>query len=99
MSDLSFHIDPALCMQAHGEIEAAAKRMRSLLDEVEADGKILVAGWEGDARDAYLARQAQWNQDASTILDKLNRINAALERSVQTYVDADRRGVNLITGG
>jgi early secretory antigenic target protein ESAT-6 len=98
MSDLSFHIDPAACMQAHGEIEAAARRMRSLLDEVEADGRVLLGEWEGDARDAYQARQTQWDRDAATILEKLNRINAALERAVHTYVDADRRGVRLITG-
>jgi len=98
MSDLSFSIDPGLCMQAHGEIDAAGKKMMSLLADVEADGKIL-STWEGDAYQAYVGRQQQWHTDAELIVQKLQQINQGLERAVQIYTQADRRGVDMITGG
>jgi early secretory antigenic target protein ESAT-6 len=98
MSDYSFHIEPAVCMQAHGAIDSAAKRIRALLEEVDQDGQRLLAGWDGDAQEAFRARQRQWHADADTILTKLGQINDGLARAVQIYVDADRRGAHLITG-
>jgi WXG100 family type VII secretion target len=97
-SDYSFHINPAVCTQAHGEIAAAANRIRTLLDEIDQDGQRLLAGWDGDAQEAFRSRQRQWTVDADTILDRLRLINSGLQRAVQIYVQADRRGVDLITG-
>ena len=98
MSDYSFHIEPAVCLQAHSEIDAAARRIRSLLAEVDQDGQRLLTIWEGDAQEAFRARQRQWHADAEVILSELGQINDGLARAVQIYVDADRRGANLITG-
>jgi 6 kDa early secretory antigenic target len=99
MSDQSFSIDPVAVMQAHGEIDSAAGKIMGLLTEVEGDGKILLSTWEGDAHQAYVARQQQWHADAEVIVQKLQQINQGLERAVQLYSHADRRGVELITGG
>ena len=99
MSDQSFSIEPAAVMQAHGEIDAAGRKMMGLLTEVEGDGKILLSSWEGAAHQAYVARQQQWHADAELIVQKLQRINHELERAVQLYTQADRRGVQIITGG
>lgn len=96
--DYAFHIEPAVCTQAHLAIDAAAKRIRSLLDEVDQDSQRLIAGWDGDAQEAFRARQRQWHADADAILARLQQINAGLQRAVQIYVQADRRGVDLITG-
>jgi WXG100 family type VII secretion target len=98
MSDFSFSIDPGLCMQAHGEIDAAAKKIMGILANVEADGRVL-STWEGNAYQAYLSRQQQWHADADVIVQKLQQINQGLERAVQIYTEADRRGVSMITGG
>lgn len=96
--DYSFHIDPTVCTQAHLAIDAAARRIRSLLEEIDQDGQRLLAGWDGAAQEALRARQRQWHADAEAILAKLQQINAGLQRAVQIYVQADRRGVDLITG-
>jgi WXG100 family type VII secretion target len=68
MSDQSFSIDPVAVMQAHGEIDSAAGKIMGLLTEVEADGKVLLNTWEGDAHQAYVARQHQWHADAEVIV-------------------------------
>jgi WXG100 family type VII secretion target len=99
MSDLSFSIDPGQCMVAHGEIDRAGKAIMSLLSDVESEGKILLQVWEGEAYQTYQARQKQWHADAEVILHKLQQINQGLERAVQLYTQADRRGVEIITGG
>jgi WXG100 family type VII secretion target len=96
--DYAFHIEPAVCLEAHREIGAAAQRIRALLEEVDQDGQLLLAGWDGEAQEAFRARQRQWHADADAILGKLQQINAGLVRSVELYVQADRRGVDLITG-
>ena len=97
--DHSFSIEPVQCMQAHREIGEAATKMMGLLQEVESDGAALTNTWEGDAHQAYIARQRQWHADAEVILQKLQQINQGLERAVQIYTHADRRGVEIITGG
>lgn len=97
-SDYAFHINPAVCTQAHAEIATAANRIRTLLDEIDQDGQRLLAGWDGAAQEAFRSRQRQWTVDADAILDRLRRINAGLAQAVQIYVQADRRGVDLITG-
>ncbi|HEY7222293.1 MAG TPA: WXG100 family type VII secretion target [Micromonosporaceae bacterium] len=94
----AFSINPAVCMDAHLAIDAAARRIRELLEEIDHDGERLLAGWDGDAQEAFHARQRQWHADADTILTKLQQINAGLQRAVQIYVQADKRGVDLITG-
>lgn len=96
--DYAFHINPSVCLQAHAAIAAAVNRIKSLLDEVDHDGRRLLAGWEGDAQEAFRARQRQWTTDADTILERLRRINEGLQHAVQLYVQADKRGVDLITG-
>jgi WXG100 family type VII secretion target len=96
--DYAFHIEPEVCMQAHLAIDGAATRIRTLLEEIDRDGQRLLAGWDGQAREAFLARQRQWHADAEAIWVKLRQINAGLDRAVQLYVHADRRGVDLITG-
>jgi WXG100 family type VII secretion target len=55
--------------------------------------------WEGEAFDTYQARQRQWHADAEVIQQKLQQINQGLERAVQIYTQADRRGVDIMTGG
>ena len=96
--DMSFSIDPGQCMVAHGEIDRAGKAIMSLLSDVESDGKVLLQVWEGEAYETYQARQRQWHADAEVILQKLQQINQGLERAVQLYTHADKRGVEIITG-
>ncbi len=96
--DYAFHINPAICLQAHAAIAAAATRIKYLLDEVDQDGQRLLAGWDGDAQEAFRGRQRQWTIDADAILGRLRRINEGLQQAVQIYLQADRRGVDLITG-
>ena len=99
MSDHSFSIDPFQCMQAHEQIDKAGKAIMGLLSEVEADGGILHQAWQGEAFESYQGRQRQWHADAETILQKLQQINHGLEQAVHLYNQADRQGVQIITGG
>ena len=99
MSEYAFSINPAVCMQAHQAIAAAARGIEESLDRIDAEGAILVSAWEGEAREAFLTRQTRWNADADVILQKLRQINAGLEQAVHIYTQADKRGAHLIAGG
>lgn len=97
--DSSFSIDQTRCLQAHETIASAARVMEDALACIEAEGKILLSSWEGEAREAFLTRQTKWNADATSILQKLQQINAALKEAVFIYANADRRGRDMIAGG
>jgi WXG100 family type VII secretion target len=88
----AFNIDPVRCRSAHDNLIGFANRLRALLAAVDADNSVLIGGWEGDAREAFVNRQKRWHDDAETILAKLDSINAGLDQAVDIYVAADRQG-------
>jgi len=98
MSGDGFSINKTECLAAHAVISSAANEIRRLLEEVEAEGRKLLApdAWEGEAQQAYLARQRQWQADAQDVQAALMRINEGLQRAVYLYEGADRRGVQEI---
>ena len=97
--DYAFSINKVVCLQAHEEINRAAKGIMDALERIDADGKILLASWDGEAREAFLARQSKWQQDADTIQQKLQQINTGLAQAVAIYDRADKEGARLIAGG
>ena len=98
VSGEGFSINKSECLAAHAIIKSAAEEIRRLLEEVEAEGRKLLVpdAWEGEAQQAYLARQRQWQADAQDVQAALMRINEGLQRAVYIYEGADQRGVQEI---
>lgn len=96
--DYAFSIDKSACLQAHQAIGKAATGIQEALSRIDADGAVLLANWDGEAREAFLTRQTRWNADADAILQKLRQINAGLEQAVYIYDHADRKGAQMISG-
>lgn len=97
--DYAFSINKAVCMQAHDEIGRAAKGILDALQRIDADGKLLLTSWDGEAREAFLVRQRRWHEAADTILQKLRQINSGLAQAVVIYDGADKLGAQRIAGG
>jgi 6 kDa early secretory antigenic target len=95
--DSAFSINLTRCTEAHGAIDGVIKDLTRLLTELEGKAAPLVSTWDGEAQQAYLAKQTRWKADSDEITRILQAINRALEESIADYRSAERYGVNLFT--
>ena len=99
MSEDGFQITPADVLAANRALGKVCDRIQEALDSIGAANSKLLAGWEGEAQQEFLARQARWNSDAEEIKNRLRHLVGQIERVVHGYVEADRAGANVIRGG
>lgn len=63
------------------DIRNAANKIKRQLDDLEREVKRVAATWEGEAKEAYQARQAVWDREAAQLqthlLDIANKVAAA----------------------
>jgi early secretory antigenic target protein ESAT-6 len=85
----------AALQKASADIQNALNTLDSQLAQLERDAAPLVAGWDGEARQAYDARQARWQQAASDLAAILRDIKRALDDSALDYQQTERRNTGL----
>jgi WXG100 family type VII secretion target len=96
-SEDAFSITPGDVMAAREALNQVCNAIQDALDKIEAENRILLAGWEGDAQAEFLRRQAKWNSDATELKDRLRQLVTGIEHAVNSYVVADRQGANMMT--
>jgi early secretory antigenic target protein ESAT-6 len=96
-ADGGFSINLTKCTEAHGAINSVISDLNRMLSELESKAAPLISTWDGQAQQAYLAKQKRWEQDSAEITRILQAINRALEDSIADYRSAERYGVNLFT--
>jgi 6 kDa early secretory antigenic target len=77
--------------QASADIQKAVSTMQSQLDDIERAAGPLVSTWEGDAQQAYAARQAKWRSASQDLTQILQNIKSAVDQSCQDYVDTEKQ--------
>ncbi len=76
-------------------IQSALNTLNARLDEVTQLGRRLTAGWQGEAREAYAARQANWERAGGDLATTLREIKVALDESMRRYLETEQRNRNL----
>src|SRR4051794_19966727 len=76
-------------------IETSLGSIESQLAQLEQDAAPLVDTWNGDAKQAYLERQATWRQASAELAGMLRHIKRALDESVVDYQNTERSNANL----
>ena len=99
ISEDGFSITPSDVLAANQALSKVCDRIQEALETIGAENAKLLAGWEGDAQQEFLARQSRWNNDAEEIKNRLRQLVGQIERSVYGYLEADRAGANVIRGG
>ncbi|MEJ3748331.1 WXG100 family type VII secretion target [Actinomycetes bacterium KLBMP 9797] len=84
---------PAL-HQASADIQKALNALDTQLGQLERDAAPLVATWEGEARQAYDARQARWRRAALDLQSILREIKVAVDESAADYWNTERQTIN-----
>jgi WXG100 family type VII secretion target len=95
-SDEAFSITPADVLSAKEALRQVVGSIEDALDKIESENRILLGGWDGDAQQEFLRRQAKWNSDAIEIKERLRQLVAGIESAVNSYVGADRQGASII---
>jgi len=81
--------------QAGVDIDKALNSLRSHLDQLERDAGPLVATWQGEAQEAYAARQAKWRAASQDLQNILQQIKGAVVASAQDYAATERKATGL----
>ncbi len=85
----------AALQKAGADIQSALNTLQSQLGQLERDAAPLVAGWDGEARQAYDVRQARWQQAAGDLSTILRDIKRALDESALDYQQTERHNTGL----
>ena len=85
----------AALQQAGADIQRALSTLESQLGQLERDAAPLVAGWNGEAREAYEVRQSRWRAASQDLQAMLRDIKLAVEDSAADYLDTEKRNTNL----
>jgi WXG100 family type VII secretion target len=94
MSDVLV-VNFAALQQASADIQRAQSALADQLDQVERDAAPLVERWDGEAKQAYQARQAKWRAAAADLGTILHDIKTALDESAADYLHTERRNTSL----
>ncbi|MFF3867295.1 WXG100 family type VII secretion target [Micromonospora sp. NPDC001898] len=81
--------------QAGADIQRGLKTLDDQLGQLERDAAPLVAGWDGEARQAYEQRQTRWRSASQDLQAMLRDIKLAVDDSASDYLDTEKRNVNL----
>ncbi|WP_432833898.1 WXG100 family type VII secretion target [Dactylosporangium sp. CA-092794] len=92
-------VDFGALEHASHSIQSALNTLHSRLDEVSQLGKRLTAGWQGDARDAYAIRQANWERAGVDLAQVLRDIKVGVDESMRRYLETEQRNTHLFPGG
>lgn len=80
--------------QAGADIQKAVSTLQSQLDQLERDAAPLVATWEGEAQQAYAARQAKWRSASQDLTSILQNIKAAVDQSTEDYISTEKQATS-----
>ena len=76
-------------------IQSALNTLNARLEEVTQLGRRLTAGWQGESREAYAARQANWERAGGDLAATLREIKVALDESMRRYLETEQRNRHL----
>jgi 6 kDa early secretory antigenic target len=85
----------AALQQASADIQHALGALDTQLSQLERDAAPLVATWDGEARQAYDARQATWRRAAGDLATMLRDIKMAVEESAADYQATEKRNTSM----
>ena len=77
--------------QASADISKGISTLQTQLDQLERDAAPLVASWDGEAQQAYQARQQTWRQASQELTQILQNIKASVDRSAEDYVTTEKQ--------
>ncbi|NIH85637.1 WXG100 family type VII secretion target [Amycolatopsis granulosa] len=91
-------VDYATIHQAAEDCNKTGGELGNLFEKLKSDIRPLTDGWSGEAKDAWHARQDEWNRALEDLKGLLARIATALPQIADGYQETDK-GVTRMFGG
>jgi WXG100 family type VII secretion target len=88
----------AVLQAAAEDIRTTVDAMNSELDALKQGLQPIVATWDGDAKNAYANRQAQWDQAAADLNTLLSNIQQAVLRSAEIMAAREQANMQRFAG-
>ncbi|MEU4238887.1 WXG100 family type VII secretion target [Actinoplanes sp. NPDC026619] len=79
---------------ASGDIAKAVSKLQNSLSQLERDGARLSGTWDGEAKQAYAARQTKWQNASQDLQQILSNIKKAVDESAQDYIHTEKQATN-----
>ncbi|MCZ7416190.1 MULTISPECIES: WXG100 family type VII secretion target [unclassified Streptomyces] len=80
---------------AASDIRKAAGEIGTQLSSLQGRVAKVVAGWDGEAREAFHLKQRGWDQEVQGLKDTLDAIATALDNSTAGYQGTDKKTATL----
>ncbi|MEV7609809.1 WXG100 family type VII secretion target [Microbacterium sp. NPDC089320] len=85
------------------QIQTMIDVLLGALSDLQAEGatldsasQLMLAGWDGEAADAYASRHEQWQADQTYTVDELTSAIKALQRALANYRHAEATIIDLV---
>jgi early secretory antigenic target protein ESAT-6 len=88
----------AVLQSAAEDIRMTVDTMNSELDALKQALQPIVATWDGDAKNAYAARQAEWDRAANDLNTLLSSIQQAVLRSAEIMAAREQANMQRFGG-
>jgi WXG100 family type VII secretion target len=85
-------------VKASEDIGKAISNMNSELDALEKGIQPLLSTWDGQAKDAYYARQAEWTSASKDLTQLLTQIKGAVSQSAEIMQAREKANMQKFGG-
>ncbi|MFG3206231.1 WXG100 family type VII secretion target [Streptomyces sp. NPDC048192] len=76
------------------EIANQAKNLEASLETIKREVQNVSGMWEGEAHQAYIKRQAEWDREARAIHEALHAIGRAVHAAGGDYMGGDKKAAS-----
>jgi 6 kDa early secretory antigenic target len=77
-----------------GDIRTTHANLQSMFSDLQTQVNQLLPTWDGEARNAYLALQTQWNQLNQLLNDNLRGMGTGVDTAHDNFVRAETTNVS-----
>ena len=92
-----YRVSPAMQAAGAASVTAAVASLDAELADINAEVSNLIATWDSEAQQAYLARQQQWNTASDNIKSALQQFSTGLTNASDTAASAERTNVGVVS--
>jgi WXG100 family type VII secretion target len=94
----TYSVQQAQMEQVGGEMLSITQSLQTTLSNLDDAAKQNLAQWSSDARDAYNAAKAKWDQAAAEMQQQLGAATKALGTIGEYYQQGEKYGTSLWEG-
>lgn len=94
---MSINVQYGALETAAADIRQTTDYMNTELEDLKADVMRLMGTWEGEAQEAYRAKQKQWDDSAEELNKVLSSIGTAVQDALGRYQEGEGQATRMFS--